>query len=200
MKFNNQLNIESYVGVTSEIVSNFFDKTNGEYLPHFGNIYTVYVYFMNCVESEPDDIVTKDTIITTNEDGTESISLIELQKLFDDEDFMRAYNSATMPNRAYALDFGHAHADAIRIVKSRSANNNPLIFGITELVKTFNELFTSEELAGFLKAFTDSIGSINDDTVTKLTDTAKEVMNGNLSAQAIVNAYNNNLSLVEDKE
>lgn len=200
MKFNNQLDIETYINVTNEIANNFFDKTNGEYLPHFGNVYSVYVYFINCVKSEDGDEVTKDTIITKSEDGDDTLVLSELQKLFNNEEFMKAYNSATMPSKVYALDFSHAHADAIRIVKSRSANNNPLVFGITQLVQSFNTLFTSEELVQFVSALTQSVGSLNEDTVNKVVELADRYKKENITGQKIAEEYASNLSLVDDKE
>lgn len=200
MKFNNKFDIETYIGVTNDIVSNYFDKTNGEYLPHFGNIYSVYVYFANCVASEDGDEVTHDTIISKDENGNEVMNLSELQKLFADEVFMKAYNDAIANSRTYALDFAHAHADAIRIVKSRSANNNPLVFGITQLVQTVNELFTSDELKQFLSAFTQSVGGLNEDTVNKVIALADKYKKGDFTSQKIADDYIANLSLVNDEE
>ena len=181
MKFNNRLSITGYVNVVEELASNYFNSATGEATPHIGNLYSVYVYFKYCVESEEGDIVTQDTINITDEEGEQSIDLNELQKLFDDKKFMTNYHIAIDISESYddclfCLDFAHAFVDANEYAKNKANSAHAVSAAI------------SNSIAGIMKAFRESF---SDETINGLTELAKDIKDGKLSEEAIVKAYGN---------
>lgn len=181
MKFNNRLSITGYVNVVEELASNYFNSTTGEATPHIGNLYSVYVYFKYCVESEEGDIVTQDTINITDEEGEQSIDLNELQKLFDDKNFMTNYHNAidifwSEDDCLFCFDFAHAFVDANEYAKNKANSAHAVSAAI------------SNSIAGIMKAFRESF---SDETINGLTELAKDIKDGKLSEEAIVEAYGN---------
>ena len=55
MKFNNKLKLADYIRLVDEIVEGYFNSETGEYLPHIGEIHTMYLYFKNCATAEDGD-------------------------------------------------------------------------------------------------------------------------------------------------
>ena len=45
MKFNNKLNLATYIKVVDDIVDGYFAPVTGGYTPHIGEMYTAYLYF-----------------------------------------------------------------------------------------------------------------------------------------------------------
>ena len=180
MKFNSKLSIADYVGVVEELASNYFNSVTGEATPHIGNIYSVYVYFKYCVESEEGDTVTQDTINIVDEEGNPSIDLNELQKLFDDEKFMARYQNDIdvycRSEEVFRLDFAHAFADANEYAQNKANSVHAVSAAI------------SNSIAGIMKAFRESF---SDETINGLTELAKDIKDGKLSEEAIVEAYGN---------
>lgn len=180
MKFNSKLSITDYVGVVEELASNYFNIATGEATPHIGNIYSVYVYFKYCVESEEGDTVTQDTINIIDEEGNPSIDLNELQKLFDDEKFMARYQKDIdvycRSEEVFRLDFAHAFVDANEYAKNKANSAHAVSAAI------------SNSIAGIMKAFRESF---SDETINGLTELAKDIKDGKLSEEAIVEAYGN---------
>ena len=180
MKFNSKLSIADYVGVVEELASNYFNSVTGEATPHIGNIYSVYVYFKYCVESEDGDTVTQDTINIVDEEGNPSIDLNELQKLFDDEKFMARYQKDIdvycRSEEVFRLDFAHAFADANEYAQNKANSAHAVSAAI------------SNSIAGIMKAFRESF---SDETINGLTELAKDIKDGKLSEEAIVEAYGN---------
>lgn len=181
MKFNNRLSITDYVNVVEELASNYFNSATGEATPHIGNLYSVYVYFKYCVEPEEGDIVTQDTINITDEEGKQSIDLNELQKLFDDKKFMTNYRNAidiyyTEYDGLFRLDFAHAFVDANEYAQNKANSAHAVSAAI------------SNSIAGIMKAFRESF---SDETINGLTELAKDIKDGKLSEEAIVEAYGN---------
>ena len=180
MKFNSKLSITDYVGVVEELASNYFNSATGEATPHIGNIYSVYVYFKYCVESEEGDTVTQDTINIIDEEGNTSIDLNELQKLFDDEKFMARYQKDIdvycRSEEVFRLDFAHAFVDANEYAQNKANSAHAVSAAI------------SNSIAGIMKAFRESF---SDETINSLTALAKDIKDGKLSEEAIVEAYGN---------
>lgn len=180
MKFNSKLSIIDYVSVVEELASNYFNSATGEATPHMGNIYSVYVYFKYCVESEEGDTVTQDTINIIDEEGNPSIDLNELQKLFDDEKFMTRYQKDIdvycRSEEVFRLDFAHAFVDANEYAKNKANSAHAVSAAI------------SNSIAGIMKAFRESF---SDETINGLTELAKDIKDGKLSEEAIVEAYGN---------
>lgn len=175
MIYNEKLTIADYIKTVEEITHNFFKDETGEYFPHYGNIYCVYLYFMNCVTPEDGDPVTKESIVTVDENGVTKINFDELQKLFDDEEFMENYNGrGYLEYGDYSLDFFCARDDALKIVESKLSSANGFAIAVSSALKTV------------LEAFSDSF---SDDKLKTLGDLAQQIINGKLNEDAIVEAY-----------
>ena len=96
--------------------------------------------------------------------------------LLANEDCLKLYNESLKGNGTFRLDFCNAYTDAIDIVnqKKNSIGNviDSIQSAISMIADKISPVFTGENLE-------------------KLTNIAKDVSNGNLSAESIVAAYGN---------
>ena len=167
MKFNNKLNLVEYLQVVNEIAQEFFDSNTYEYTPQIGEMYAVCAYFNHCVELEDSD----DIKVHPIED------IMDMEQLYDNEEFMKHYNEAILNNDDIAsLLFGNAYNQAKDIVEYKKSDANAfataISLGMEAILKSFKNIFSDED-------------------INKFADIAKQISNGKLSNEAIVEAYEN---------
>lgn len=176
MKFNNKLNLVEYLQVVNEIANEFFDANTYEYTPQIGEIFAVCVYFNHCVELEDTDEI----VIHPIED------IMDMQQLYDNEEFMKHYNEAILNNDDIAsLLFGNAYYQAKDIVEYKKNDANAFATAI------------SSSMDAILKSFKESF---SDEDITKFADIAKQIAEGKISNEAIVEAYGNSDRFKEKTE
>lgn len=153
-----------YSAVVQDIVNKFFDDDNN-YTPQFGRANAVGVFFNYFVDIESFDNYFK------NVDGALNIDF-----LLGNADCMALYNKALSRDGTYNLNFANAYVDAIDIVNQKKSSIGNVIDSIQNTISMIaegiNSVFTGENLE-------------------KLENIAKDVTNGNLSAESIVTAYGN---------
>lgn len=176
MKFNNKLNLVEYLQVVNEIAQEFFDSNTYEYTPQIGEMYAVCAYFNHCVELEDSD----DIKVHPIED------IMDMQQLYDNEEFMKHYNEAILNNDDIAsLLFGNAYYQAKDIVEYKKSDANAfataISLGMEAILKSFKNIFSDED-------------------INKFADIAKQITEGKLSSEAIVEAYGNSDRFKEKTE
>lgn len=177
MKYNNKLNLVDYLQVVTEMANEFFDVEHYEYTPQIGEIYAVCTYFNHCVELEDTDTIKQHPIN----------DIMEMQQLFDDEDFMEHFNNEIDGYTSVQanLTFGRAYQMAMDIVENKKSDANAFATAISAGMDTI------------LKSFRESF---SDDDIKKFTDIAQQVVSGKLSNEAIVDAYGNSDRFKENTE
>lgn len=166
MKYNNKLNLIDYLQVVNEIAQEFFDANTYEYTPQVGELYAVCSYFNHCVELEETDTIKKHPI----ED------MMDMQELYEDDDFMEHFWNEIDDFDCVktSLTFGHAYSQALDIVNYKKSDANSFAIAI------------SSGMDAILTSFRESF---SDDEIKKFTEIAQQVVEGKLSNEAIVDAY-----------
>lgn len=176
MKFNNKLKLVEYLQVVNEIANEFFDENTYEYTPQIGEMFAVCAYFNHCVELEETD----DIVIHPIED------IMDMQQLYDNVEFMKHYNEAILDYDGHiSLLFGCAYDQAKDIVEYKKSDANAFATAI------------SSGMGAILKSFRDTF---SDEDMAKFTDIAKQITEGKLSSEAIVEAYGNSDRFKEKTE
>jgi len=162
MVVNTELNIIDYIVLVNEMVLEYFND-DGEYQPHIGMLNVMRLFYNNCVvESKfdnPHDIV----------------DAMDMEIIVEDDDFLNTFNDALVGNiPGVRFDFANAYKDAMDIVENKKHSIERAVDSIKKLLSSIfdivNPLLTDEHM----------------DMVAEI---AKNVGNGNISAEAIVDAY-----------
>ena len=177
MKYNNKLNLVDYINVVNELANEFFDDEHYEYTPQVGEMYAVCAYFNYCVELEDTDEIKQHPIT----------DILEMQQLFDNEEFMNHFNEEIdgYSSVKINLTFGHAYNTAIDIVENKKSDANSFANAI------------SAAMDAILKSFRNSF---SDEEINKFTNIAQQIVDGKISNEAIVNAYEKSDRFKENTE
>lgn len=180
MKFNNKLKLADYIRLVDEIVEGYFNSETGEYLPHIGEIHTMYLYFKNCAIAEDGDEITPENIDTDGDTDFE-----KLEKIADDADFLTAFEDALFCQHDEYFGFSNAYCHAMKIVESRVENGGLLvqriINGMTNIADMLSGTFTEENIQTIAQAMND-------------------IKEGKLSAESIADAYANSERFKQNTE
>lgn len=164
----NNVDIVVYSAAVQDIVDKFFDDENN-YTPQFGRANAVGVFFNYFVDTESFDNYFANTD-----------KKINIDFLLANADCMKIYNKALECDGKYNLNFANAYTDAIEIVKQKNASFGTVIDNIKNAVT-----FISDKISP----------AFSGDNIIKLSEIAKEVSNGKLNAESIIEAYGNSQRL-----
>lgn len=162
MVVNTELNMIDYIVLVNEMVLEHFND-EGEYQPHIGMLNVMRLFYNSCVvESKFDN----------PHDITDAM---DMEIIVEDDDFLNAFNDALVGNvPGVRFDFANAYKDAMDIVETRKQSVGHIAGSIkkaiSSILDTINPLLTDEH-------------------INKVTEIAKDVAGGKLSAEAIVDAY-----------
>lgn len=165
MKINTEFNIIDYMMLVNEMVEEYF-SSDGEYTPHLGELNAMRLFYNKCVT----DYELEDEIPRPIDDT------LDLEKVVADEQFIANYNKAIKPCISRKLDFSNAYKDAHDIVQYRLSTAATIASSIENSIKEGLSLITE---------------MLSDDTLKSFENIAKEIANGQLTEEAIVNAYDN---------
>lgn len=162
-KVNTSLELFDYLAMVNEIALEFFSE-DGIYQPHIGKVNAMRLFYNHCVTYSKFDEKYSHNII----DAMDMIDIVA------DADFINSYNEAISAGEYMSLDFGNAYKDALEIVTvKRSSFGNAV-----------------EIIGSVLNRIAGNISSIlTDENIEKVSQIAKEISNGNFSAESIVDAY-----------
>ena len=194
IKYNENLGINEYIFATDKIAQVYFDGDN-QYQPHIGLLETMWLFYSLCVtETKYDkDINTKLDEMEkarkekNTDDNKQMFDLTIYQDLFSDDEFVKEFNNVVTsykkPN--YGLTFGSAFRSAMEIVKTKRNSVNSLEYTITKILTELADKF--ENL-------------ISPDKIEELTDIAKRIQSGETAAKAVVQAYGEEVGLLDFKQ
>jgi hypothetical protein len=194
IKYNENLGINEYIFATDKIAQVYFDGDN-QYQPHIGLLETMWLFYSLCVTETKYD---KDINVKLDEmekarkeqnpdDKKQMFDLTIYQDLFSDDEFVKEFNNVVTsykkPN--YGLTFGSAFRSAMEIVKTKRNSVNSLEYTITKILTELADKF--ENL-------------ISPDKIEELTDIAKRIQSGETAAKAVVQAYGEEVGLLDFKQ
>lgn len=194
IKYNENLGINEYIFATDKIAQVYFDGDN-QYQPHIGLLETMWLFYSLCVtETKYDkdinaklDEMEKARKEKNTDDNKQMFDLTIYQDLFSDDEFVKEFNNVVTsykkPN--YGLTFGSAFRSAMEIVKTKRNSVNSLEYTITKILTELADKF--ENL-------------ISPDKIEELTDIAKRIQTGETAAKAVVQAYGEEVGLLDFKQ
>ena len=167
-KIKKDLALFDYLAMVNEIALEFFNE-DGVYQPHIGKINAMRLFYNNCVEKSPYD----------EKHGHDIVDAKDMIDIVADVDFIYEYNEAITADKCIRLDFGNAYKDAMDIVdvKKSSLGNAVEIVGsmINRIAETASSVLT-------------------DENIEKVSKIAKEISEGKISAETIVDAYGEHIA------
>lgn len=151
-------NIEEYVSLVNALADGYFDK-NGDYVPHFGRLVAMELFYLNCVTEDGYKVVGKHD---TND-------LNAMSELFKKDEFVEAFYKA-MFSPSTPLNFAQAYQDAMSIVDNRKNSFNQMASAIKRVVEdgidSLRTMFSDENMAS-LNGIVDAIkdGSLSSESI-----------------------------------
>lgn len=169
--YDTSLGLVDYFAMVEEIVSEYFNE-EGNYQPHVGRLNAMRLFYNHCVKDGKFE----------GEIAHDIVDALDMEPLVKDVDFVMAFTEATSNIKANELSFGNAYNDSLAIVKVKKSAFERIADGF---LKSLSSLV--DKAAPFL----------NEDVLAKVSDIAKDIGNGKISAQSIVDAYANSERLKE---
>lgn len=170
---NVKLSLFDYLGMVNAIVSEFINEDDGSYQPHIGNLNAMRLFYNYCVKKSDYDKKYEHNI-------TDAESMAEIVA---DDGFIVEFNKALDFDGKISYNFANAYRTAMDIVDTEKSAINRLAktvsAAIGEILESTSSLLTEENLS-------------------VLSQIGKDISNGKISAEAIVDAYAKNMS--KDKE
>lgn len=168
---NTKLALFDYLAMVREIAYGFISE-DGTYQPQIGKLNAMRLFYNNCVVKSRFD----------EKYGHDVIDADSMEEIVADELFIEAFNDAIKCNASIHYDFANAYRDALEIVnvKKTSFGNAVNIIGsmINKIFEGISPLLTKEN-------------------ISIVSQIAKDMSAGKVSAEAIVDAYANNLSKID---
>lgn len=158
---NTKFGLVDYIVLVNEIVAEFFDEDGG-YQPHIGMLNIIRLFYNYCVLESKFDIP---------HDITDAM---DMETIVDDDDFLEAFNDALLIEPEFKLDFANAYKNAMDIVDNKRTS-------VEYAVDSIKKMFSS--IVDMLSPL------LTDENVNIISDIAKNMTNGNIDAEAIVEAY-----------
>ena len=158
------LGIADYVILVKEISEGFFDFENGKYVPYIGEINAMRLFYNECVLDSKYDI------------PHDTTDVVDMQELLDDEDFILSYNDAIKGDGVFRLDFANAYRQAIDIVNVNKGSLERIVNILSASMNKFVEK---------------TAPMMTEENIERLVNVAKDVSNGNMSADSLIEALAN---------
>lgn len=171
LEINTKLELFDYLAMVNEIVLEFFNE-DGTYQPHIGKINAMRLFYNQCVtKSKYDEKYPHDIV-----------DAMDMVEIVADDGFIAEYNEALAAGSYKNLDFGNAYKDAMEIVNVRKSS-----FG------------NAVEIVGsMLNRIVGSISTVlTDENIEKVSQIARDISNGSISAESIVDAYTEHIKSQE---
>lgn len=163
MVIDTKLDLVDYLAMVNILSSEYFDE-NGEYQPQYGRLNAMRQFYNYCVKSSKfEDEIPHDIF-----------DALDMRPLVADEDFVKAFETAVSPKSEMAFDFANAYRDALDIVETRKNSFDRVIFSVRHALETIMDKINP---------------LLTEDNIEKVSAIAKDIGNGKLSAQALVDAY-----------
>lgn len=161
------LSMVDYVIIVENIASEYFDE-DGEYVPHYGDINAMRLFYNLCVKQCDFDEKYPHNIT----------DILNMEEIMRDETFVLEFNDAICAYRK-ELNFGSAYLDAMNIVDYKKNSVSQIVTQIKSLLRPL-------------------INNINDIVSTGAIDEIKSIFekfgNGDNLSDLIIDSYKNSSS------
>ena len=155
-----EFGIVDYVSVVETIAQGFID--NGEYIPHYGKLNAMAVFYNECIDHEKLNV------------GDYIVQALELEPLITNADFVNAFNQAISDPKDFRLDFANAYKDAMDIVENNKGSLQSIANKAVSLITKYIDEFTK---------------TFDEDTVNTIASFAEEATGDKFTSDKIVNSY-----------
>lgn len=162
IEFKNKIEMAEYFAITEVIADGYFDAA-GSYVPHYGIMNAYMVFYNLCVTNSPYDEKYQHNV--TNID--------ELDEIISDVDFLEAFENCVNSGEKGST-FSAAFENAMKIIEARKSSIGSAVTMIVDAIQTIAER---------------AKGVMSDENMKNIAAIAKDIGNGKITADAIVEAY-----------
>jgi len=169
IEYKDYFTVAEYYSLVNEIVDSYFDEA-GNYAPHIGDMCTMLAFYNGCIMNK--NLISDMEVIT---------DIFDADVIFANEEFLEAFNEAITFDGDIKYDFANAFKNAMEIIHSRI--NSPT-YAISQATRQIGELVSN------LDNMISSVNNVmNEETVDKLLEFAKNVSDGKYDAKAVTDAF-----------
>jgi len=136
--YRDSFDFVDYYNLVNQLVEGYFNE-DGDYLPQIGDAVAMTIFFNVCIidkEQFSDLEIIEDPL--------------EAGGVFEDEDFIEAFNEAIFFNGQIRFDFANAFKNALEIVNYRTSSltyaSKVLTGGIKDIINRLDETYDDERL------------------------------------------------------
>lgn len=170
---NTKLALFDYLAMVRDIASEFINDEDGTYQPQIGKLNAMRLFYNSCVTKSRFD----------KKYGHDVIDASDMEEIVTDNEFMKAFNEAIIGDGTIQYDFANAYKDAIEIVDVKKTSFGSAVNIIGSMI---NKIF-------------DSVSPLlTEENIKVVSQIAKDMSDGKISAEAIVDAYADKLAGAEN--
>lgn len=180
IEYKNKIELAEFLAISEIIADGYFDET-GAYAPHYGIMNAYRVFYNVCVTKSPYD----ETY------GHNIINIEELDEIVSDDEFVTKFETCVNSGKQ-GLTFSAAFNNAMQMVDARKSSIGSAVTMIVDAIQGIADRAKSV---------------MSDENMKHIASIAKDIGNGKITADDIVNAYGKQLeekagkiSVVPDKK
>lgn len=162
MIVDTELTLVEYVVMVNDMALEYFNE-DGEYQPHIGILNVMRLFYNHCViESKFDN-------------SHEIIDAMEMETMVEDDEFIAAFNDAIVGSvPGIRMDFANAYKDAMDIVEDKKHSVGRAVDSVKKALVSISDVINP---------------ILTDEHINMVSEIAKNIGNGNINAEAIIEAF-----------
>lgn len=172
---NTKLALFDYLAMVKEIAYEFINDEDGTYQPQIGKLNAMRLFYNHCVIKSRFD----------EKYGHDVIDADSMEEIVADDGFIEAFNKAIECDRTIRYDFANAYRDAMEIVNVKKTSFGSAVNIVGSMI---NKIFESVSPL------------LTEENINIVSQIAKDMSEGKVSAEAIVDAYANRLAESSDTD
>lgn len=162
MVVNTNLKMVDYLVMVNEIVLEYFNE-EGEYQPQIGTLNAMRLFYNNCVVESKFDI------------SHDIVDAMDMEPIVNDDEFIAAFNDAIIGDcPGICMDFANAYKDALDIVETKKTSIERAVNSVKNMITSILDVINP---------------LLSDEHIDKVSEIARDVSNGKISAEAVIDAY-----------
>lgn len=166
---NTKLALFDYLAMVKEIAYEFINDEDGTYQPQIGKLNAMRLFYNHCVIKSRFD----------EKYGHDVIDADSMEEIVADDGFIEAFNKAIECDGTIRYDFANAYRNAIEIVNVKKTSFGSAVNIVGSMI---NKIFESVSPL------------LTEENINIVSQIAKDMSEGKVSAEAIVDAYANRLA------
>ena len=166
IEFENKIELAEFLAITEIIADGYFNEA-GEYVPHYGILNAYRVFYNVCVTKSPYD----ETY------GHDIVNIEELDEIVSDDEFVTEFETCVNSGKQ-GLTFSAAFNNAMQMVDARKSSIGSAVTMIVDAIQGIADRAKSV---------------MSDENMQHIASIAKDIGNGKITADDIVNAYGKQL-------